>query len=60
MTTDSRSVFSFVRHDYFRRVLCEWVSEMVKKERLPNDYNLLSDLILKVCYKNAKKITGGK
>ena len=60
MTTDSRSVFSFVRHDYFRRVLCEWVSEMVKKERLPNDYNMLSDLILKVCYKNAKKITGGE
>ena len=27
MTTDSRSVLSFVRHDYFRRLLCSWMDE---------------------------------
>ena len=60
MTTDSRSVFSFVRHDYFRRVLCEWISEMENKGRLPYDYNLLSDLVIRMCYKNAKKIAPQK
>ncbi len=60
MTTDSRSLLSFVRHDYFRRVLCDWVSDMVSKNRLPDDFNLLADTVLKICYKNAKNILGGK
>ena len=59
MTTDSRSLLSFVRHDYFRRVLCEWISDMVNKKRLPNDFSLLSATIRKICYENAKKIIGG-
>ena len=25
MTTDSRSILSFLRHDYFRRLLCSWL-----------------------------------
>lgn len=60
MTTDSRSLLSFVRHDYFRRVLCEWISDKVSKNRLPDDFNLLADTVLRICYKNAKRITGGK
>ena len=59
MTTDSRSPLSFVRHDYFRRVLCEWLSQMVSKDRLPNDIALLSDTVFKICYGNAKNILGG-
>ena len=59
MTTDSRSLLSFVRHDYFRRVVCEWVSDMVSKNRLPNDFALLSDTVMRICYKNAKQIIGG-
>lgn len=60
MTTDSRSLLSFVRHDYFRRVLCEWISDMVSKNRLPNDFNLLADTVSRICYKNAKRALGGK
>jgi len=60
MTTDSRSLLSFVRHDYFRRVVCEWVSEMVSKNRLPDDFTLLADTVSRICYKNAKRILGGK
>jgi len=59
MTTDSRSPLSFVRHDYFRRVLCEWISDMVSKGRLPNDFSLLTDTVARICYKNAKRIIGG-
>ncbi len=55
MTTDSRSPLSFIRHDYFRRTLCAWVAAKVEAGRLPNDMALLSDLIVRMCYKNAKE-----
>lgn len=55
MTTDSRSLLSFVRHDYFRRVLCQWVAEKVEADVLPDNMDILSDLIRRMCYENAKK-----
>ena len=45
MTTDSRSVLSFSRHEYFRRVLCMWIGEKVEKGIFPNDYELLKDVV---------------
>lgn len=60
MTTDSRSLLSFVRHDYFRRVLCEWIANMVSENRLPDDFSLLAETVLKMCYKNAKSIVEGR
>ncbi len=27
MTTDSRSLLSMIRHEYFRRVLCDWLGD---------------------------------
>lgn len=55
MTTDSRSLLSFVRHDYFRRILCQWIAEKVDMGHLPEDMHILSDLIRRMCYENAKK-----
>lgn len=55
MTTDSRSLLSFVRHDYFRRVLCQWIADMVEKQRLPNDPQLLQDTVKRICYQNANQ-----
>jgi glucuronate isomerase len=60
MTTDSRSLLSFVRHDYFRRVLCNWIERQVTEGALFNDETLLKDMIQKMCYFNAKKTIGGK
>jgi len=54
MTTDSRSLLSFVRHDYFRRVLCKWVAEKVASGAFPDDEALLRPILENVCYKNAK------
>ncbi len=59
MTTDSRSILSFVRHDYFRRVLCQWMADMVSTHRLPDDFTLLADTVRRMCYDNAKKRIGG-
>ena len=55
MTTDSRSLLSLVRHDYFRRVLCKWLAEKVASGSFPDDEALLRPLLENVCYRNAKK-----
>lgn len=53
MTTDSRSFLSFVRHDYFRRILCDWIGKKVECGDFPNDPDALKSVIYKMCYKNA-------
>ncbi|HTL09955.1 MAG TPA: glucuronate isomerase [Chitinophagaceae bacterium] len=54
MTTDSRSLLSFVRHDYYRRILCNYVGRQVAEGRLPEDEIMLGDMVKKICYDNAK------
>ena len=54
MTTDSRSLLSFVRHDYFRQILCQWLAEKVEGGYLPQNEEILGDLITRMCYTNAK------
>ena len=56
MTTDSRSLLSFVRHEYFRRVFCAWLAEKAAKDELPPNISILQNLAEKVCYYNAKAI----
>ena len=56
MTTDSRSLLSFVRHDYFRRILCKWVAEKVSSSAFPDDESLLRPMMENICYKNAKRV----
>lgn len=56
MTTDSRSLLSFVRHDYFRRVLCRWVAEKIAAGTFPDDEALIRPLLENICSRNAKEI----
>ena len=56
MTTDSRSLLSFVRHDYFRRILCKWVAEKVASGTFPDDEELLRPLLENICCRNAKAL----
>jgi len=53
-TTDSRSILSLTRHDYYRRILCNLVGSWVTEGKLPNDENLLGDLIQNLAYYNSK------
>lgn len=55
MTTDSRSVLSFSRHEYFRRVLCRFIGEKVYAGEYPADWEILKNLVENICYWNAKK-----
>ena len=59
MTTDSRSFLSFVRHDYFRRILCNWVAQKAECGDFPDDMEALQELVYKLCYQNAKDNFGG-
>ena len=54
MTTDSRSVLSFARHDYFRRLLCTWLDEQNIEGEWELSGEQLGDIIQKICYQNAK------
>ena len=56
MTTDSRSLLSFVRHEYFRRVFCNWLAEKAARDEMPSDFETLKSLAEKVCYHNAKAL----
>ena len=56
MTTDSRSILSFVRHEYFRRVLCGWLGSKAEKGELLASWENLKRLAEDVCYYNAKRI----
>ncbi len=56
MTTDSRSLLSFVRHEYFRRVFCAWLGEKAEQGEYPSGGMKLENLAEAVCYGNAKKI----
>lgn len=53
MTTDSRNVLSFSRHEYFRRILCNWLGEKVAAGLFPGDPDLMDNLVKDICYRNA-------
>lgn len=58
MLTDSRSFLSYVRHDYFRRILCSYIGELVDKNEYEYDEEILKKIIEGICYKNIIKYLG--
>ncbi len=61
MTTDSRSVLSLIRHDYFRRIFCSYLAEKNQTEEWGANDETLKEIVKKVCYQNAKnKILNGE
>ncbi len=54
MVTDSRSFLSYPRHEYFRRILCNILGEEMDKGELPNDFDLIGNIVQGICYNNAK------
>ncbi len=53
MLTDSRSFLSYTRHEYFRRILCNIVGTWAENGEIPDDMQMLGELITRVCYTNA-------
>lgn len=55
MTTDSRSLLSMARHEYFRRVFCDWLGEQVTAGAMPSDLDELGGLVRAVSSENARR-----
>lgn len=54
MLTDSRSFLSYTRHEYFRRTLCNILGNDVENGEIPNDMELLGQMVENICFYNAK------
>jgi glucuronate isomerase len=54
MTTDSRSLLSMSRHEYFRRILCDYIAQQVQAGAYPDDAGFLADYVRKIAYENAR------
>jgi glucuronate isomerase len=58
MVTDSRSFLSYPRHEYFRRLACNFVGEEVEKGHIPDEEEILKPMIEGISYRNAKEYFG--
>ena len=53
MLTDSRSLLSYPRHHYFRRILCNYFGGMMERGEMTQNETLVGEVIKDVCYRNA-------
>ncbi len=53
MLTDSRSFLSYVRHDYYRQIVCDFLGGIIKEAD-----DLAIGVAKGLCYENAKRIIG--
>ncbi|MDR3244016.1 MAG: glucuronate isomerase, partial [Elusimicrobiota bacterium] len=58
MLTDSRSLLSYARHEYFRRILCNLIGDWVENGEYPNDMKALSKIVEDISYNNAASYFG--
>lgn len=55
MLTDSRSFLSYPRHEYYRRILCNFLGTLVENGEYPKDITYLGKLVQNISYYNAKE-----
>lgn len=53
MLTDSRSLLSYPRHEYFRRILCNILGNDMEKGEIPADFELVGKMVENISYHNA-------
>jgi glucuronate isomerase len=58
MLTDSRSFLSYPRHEYFRRVLCNLLGNDVENGEIPEDMELVGNMVKDICFRNAVRYFG--
>ena len=58
MVTDSRSFLSYPRHEYFRRIVCEFIGDLVENGEYPADYPRLERIVKDIAFGNAKEYFG--
>lgn len=58
MITDSRSFLSYPRHEYFRRILCEYFGSLAENGEYPYPDGALVEAVRNISYYNAKNYFG--
>ncbi len=53
MLTDSRSFLSYPRHEYYRRILCNFIGNLVENGEYPWDEEKLAKVVQDISYNNA-------
>ena len=54
MLTDSRSFTSYTRHEYFRRILCNYLGSLVDNGEYPEELmDVLGQIVSDISYNNA-------
>ncbi len=60
MVTDSRSFLSFSRHEYFRRLLCDYLGQMLERGEYPYELDFVGKIVQDICYSNIKAYLFGE
>ena len=59
MLTDSRSFLAYPRHEYYRRILCNMLGNLVESGQYPaSEMETLGKIVEDVCYNNAQEYFG--
>ncbi len=59
MLTDSRSFLAYPRHEYYRRLLCQMLGNLVESGQYPKEeLETLGKIVEDICYNNAKEFFG--
>lgn len=53
MLTDSRSLLSYPRHHYFRRILCNYLGTLIENGEMTTDIELVGKVVKDVAYNNS-------
>ena len=53
MLTDSRSLLSYPRHHYFRRILCDFLGGMMERGEMTSDMELVGSVVRDISYNNS-------
>ena len=58
MLTDSRSLLSYPRHHYFRRILCNYLGGMMERGEMTQDMAIVGEVVKDICYRNSINYLG--
>ncbi len=58
MLTDSRSLLSYPRHHYFRRILCNYLGGLMERGEITQNKALVGKVIEDICYRNVVAYLG--
>jgi len=58
MLTDSRSFLSYTRHEYFRRILCNYLGTWMDEGEIPGDFDLVGKMVQDISFNNTNHYFG--